>query len=207
MRLSASNLSCARGDMTVLSDLSFTLAPGDCLIVRGPNGSGKSTLLRTLAGIATPSAGEIRVDPDQIAYSGHLDAIKAQLTVAENLAFWAGIYGTSLAGDAMLRFNLIDLQERQAHQLSAGQKRRLGLARLFLSNRRIWILDEPTVSLDAENTGIFVAAIISHCSSGGIVVASTHIDLDIEAATSLDLSQYKPRETSQDSPFLQGDFT
>ncbi len=189
----------------VLSGVTFALTAGDCLILRGPNGIGKSTLLRVLAGLAPAASGLVEVDEDQIAYAGHLDGVKAQLSVAENLAFWAGVYGTE-ADATLAHFGLDVLADRLAHSLSAGQKRRLGLARLHLSGRKVWILDEPTTSLDAEHVALFEAAFADHCARGGIAVISTHLDLAIPRAQTLDLAQFKARGGVEANPFLE-DFT
>lgn len=203
MTLAAKSLSCRRGDRMVLSDVAFSLNSGDCLILRGPNGIGKSTLLRVLAGLAPAAAGSIEVDADQIAYAGHLDGVKAQLSVGENLAFWAGVYGTGMADATLKHFGLLDMADRFAHNLSAGQKRRLGLARLHLSGRSVWLLDEPTVSLDAEHVALFEAAFADHCAQGGIAVISTHLDLKIPGARTLDLGQFKAKASVESNPFLE----
>ena len=204
MNLSALNLSCRRGDLSVLSGVSFTLKSGDCLILRGPNGVGKSTLLRVLAGLSPFASGTLQADSDQIAYAGHLDAVKAQLTVAENLRFWAGIYGRGNAAQTAARFELTDLSGRLAQRLSAGQKRRLGLARLCLANRSIWLLDEPMQSLDAEHAAMFERAFADHCASGGIAVIASHGALAMPRAQTLDLRAFKPRSQAHASPFLEG---
>ncbi len=152
---------------------------GEALILRGPNGSGKTTLLRTLAGLQPALAGEISSDPDSIAYAGHADGIKATLTVAENLHFWAAVYGTARhrprAGG--LRPRIAARDRPGAGASSAGQKRRLGLARLLVTGRPIWVLDEPTVSLDVHAVGLFAAAVRAHLDGGGAALIATHIDL------------------------------
>lgn len=205
MKLAAQSISCTRGDTTVLSDVSFTLAPGDCLILRGPNGIGKSTLLRVLAGLSQPSHGSVSIDPDEMVYSGHLDAIKLQLTARENLDFWAGVYGISDTGHVIDHFDLGQFADRPVATLSAGQKRRVGLARLTLSGRGIWLMDEPTTSLDAEYRAKVAANITAHCAAGGIAVLSTHQDLNIPNAQILDLAQFVPQETAT-SLFLEGNY-
>lgn len=206
MTIKAINISCARGARQVLQDVAFTLEPGDCLILRGPNGVGKSTLLRVLAGLGQPVGGTLDINPDDVAYSGHLDAVKFQLTVRENLSFWAGVYGTDMTAEVIDRFGLTQLADRLAANLSAGQKRRLGLARMTLSNRKIWLMDEPTTSLDAHHTALIAQSISEHCAAGGIAILSTHLDLDIPTAKTLDLAQFVPTKNTDTSIFLEGSY-
>jgi heme exporter protein A len=170
--------------------LSFTLEPGQALILRGPNGSGKTTLLRTVAGLQPPVTGRIEAAPDSIAYAAHSDGLKSTLTVAENLEFWAALFGTSGIDHALTAFDLLNLRARMAGRLSAGQKRRLGLARLLVTGRPVWALDEPTVSLDAASVGLFAAATRDHLDAGGAALIATHIDLGLDAAT-LDVSAFR----------------
>lgn len=206
MTFAAIKISCVRGTRLILQGVSFTCTDGDCLILRGPNGVGKSTLLRVLAGLGRPSAGALDFDVDQIAYSGHLDAVKLQLTVRENLTFWAGAYGSNNTASVITDFDLEALAGKPAATLSAGQKRRLGLARLTLSQRKIWLMDEPTTSLDAEHTALIAKSITQHCAKGGIAILSTHLDLDIPNTQTLDLTQFIPSQTTNASPFLEGDY-
>jgi len=206
MTVKASKICCTRGVRQVLQDVTFSLSSGDCLILRGPNGVGKSTLLRVLAGLSQPTTGRLDLNPDDVAYSGHLDAVKFQLTVAENLSFWAGVYGTITTQEVIENFGLSPLKDRLAANLSAGQKRRLGLARMALSGRKIWLMDEPTTSLDAQHTALIATSISAHCVEGGIAILSTHLDLDIPTAKTLDLAQFAPARTTDTSVFLQGSF-
>lgn len=189
MTLTVQNLSVARGAMPVLSDVSFTVAPGSALILRGPNGIGKTTLLRTLAGLQPALSGSFTTDDDS-AYASHADGIKTALSVVENLDFWADVYGNKVPDTVYAAFDLADLKTRLAGTLSAGQKRRLGLARLGVINRKILLLDEPTVSLDGFSVKLFAQWLRdAHLKQGGIAVIATHIDLGIDAPT-LDLTPF-----------------
>lgn len=190
MELTVEGLSVARGGMPVLEGLTFALKTGTILILRGPNGSGKTTLLRTLAGLQPPLAGRIGLPPEAIAYGAHADGLKATLSVAENLTFWARVYGTHDIEPALAQFNLIGLRGRAAHSLSAGQKRRLGLARLLVTGRKFWLLDEPTVSLDQASVGLFADAVRGHVAGGGAALIATHIDLGLAAET-YDVTPYR----------------
>ncbi len=201
MVLSVENLACSRGGIRVLEGLSFTLGPGEALILRGPNGSGKTTLLRTLAGLQPADAGQIGAEPEALAYAGHADGLKATLSVAENLAFWAALFGTRDIAPALAAFALEPLRDRPAQNLSAGQKRRLGLARLAVTGRPVWLLDEPTVSLDVHAVAQFGDMVRAHLGQGGAALIATHIDLGLDAAT-LDLGGYRPKpKTEADNPF------
>jgi len=186
-----SDLAIVRGGVPLLAGLNFAVEPGSALILRGPNGIGKTTLLRTLAGLQPPAAGQIEVPEDSVAYASHADGIKGQLSVVENLNFWARVYGMADVTDAVLaRFALQDLRARAAATLSAGQKRRLGLARLAVIGRKILLLDEPTVSLDTASVGRFASFLQDHLDAGGSAVIATHIDLGF-TATVLELAPYK----------------
>ena len=188
--LSLTSVGCARGGLIILDNVSFEVSPGEALILRGPNGSGKTTLLRTIARLQPAAQGTIEAADDSIAYGAHADGLKATLTVTENLTFWAALFGTRGIDAALEAFDLTALKDRRAGALSAGQKRRLGLARLMVTGRPIWALDEPTVSLDAASVAMFARAVEAHLAGGGVAVIATHIDLGLKART-LDVTQFK----------------
>jgi len=190
--LHVSNLSVARGGMTLLSGVDFALNAGQILVLRGANGLGKTSLLRCIAGLQNPVDGQITA-PETVAYSGHADGLKGQMTVLENLAFWSSIYHGPSPEVALDAYDLHALADRPAANLSAGQKRRLGLARMQVSGCALWVMDEPTVSLDADNVALFRAALDRHVQSGGAAVITTHIDLAIASAKLLDLTRFKAR--------------
>lgn len=177
--LSVADLACARGGVPILEGVTFRLEPGEALVLRGPNGSGKTTLLRTLAGLQPPLAGRIEMADEALAYGGHLDGVKGVMSVAENLRFWAAVYGGSDIVPALEAFDLLGLEGRAAQNLSAGQRRRLGLARMAVTGRPIWALDEPTVSLDTASVGLFARAVERHLRSGGAAILATHIELGL----------------------------
>lgn len=190
MDLIVSDLTVARGGVPVLEGVSFVLTSGKALVLRGANGAGKTTLLRTVAGLQPPMAGTVSGAEDRIAYAAHADGIKQVLTVAENLTLWADVFGQSDIAPALEAFNLGDLRERAAGSLSAGQKRRLGLARLMVTGRPIWVLDEPTVSLDVASVALFADAVRAHLAAGGSALMATHIDLGLETDV-LDVTPHK----------------
>ena len=191
MMLRVRDLACARGGVPVLEGVSFELPEGGALVLRGPNGIGKTTLLRTLAGLQPALAGDVEMPEGAAAHASHADGIKAQLTVAENLAFWAAVHGRTVPEEVFAAFDLTDLRDRLAGMLSAGQKRRTGLARLGVIGRPILFLDEPTVSLDRGSVAMFAAFLRErHLAAGGIAVIATHIDLGLEAPE-LELSPYR----------------
>ena len=198
MDLVVENLGVARGGVAVLEGVSFALAAGQVMVLRGPNGVGKTTLLRVLAGLQPPVAGQV-TGAEDVAYASHADGVKATLTVSENLAFWAQVYGGAV-GAALAAMNLGALADRRAADLSAGQKRRLGLARLLVTGRKLWLLDEPTVSLDAASVQLFGTVLRAHLAAGGLAVIATHIDLGLPEARELDLTGFRA------GPGLQGAF-
>ena len=205
MELRVTDLAVARGGLALLEGISFVLKPGEALVLRGPNGSGKTTLLRTIAGLQPAPMGDIACPADQITYAAHADGLKTTLTVAENLRFWAAIHGQNRIDAALAAMNLADLAERQAQNLSAGQKRRLGLARLMVTGRWLWVLDEPTVSLDTASVALFTAAVRAHLTQGGAALLATHIDLGLDEAALLDITPFKaalPADPGFDGAFL-----
>lgn len=190
MDLTVSDLTIARGGVPVLAGLGFVLEPGRALILRGPNGIGKTTLLRTIAGLQPPVNGTITGAEDRIAYAAHADGIKPTLTVTENLRFWARVFGAGGIQPALEAFDLTGLADRPAGSLSAGQKRRLGLARLLVTGRPVWVLDEPTVSLDTRAVAMFADAVRAQLAWGGSALIATHIDLGLEAEV-LDVTPFR----------------
>jgi heme exporter protein A len=189
--LTARDLAVQRGGLPVLAGLSITLPPGQALVLTGPNGIGKTTLLRTVAGLQPPLHGTVTLPPEGAAYAGHADGAKATLTVAENLGFWARIYGTATIEPALEAMDLRALRDRPAQSLSAGQRRRLGLARLFVTGRRLWLLDEPTVSLDAASVARFAAAVRAHLAKGGAALLASHVALGLDRVATLDLARFR----------------
>ena len=195
MTLRVEQLAVSRGGVLVLDGICFELSPGKALILRGPNGSGKTTLLRTLAGLQPPAGGKIDCDPDSVAYAAHSDGLKQTLSVKENLEFWANVFASGSIDQAVSAFQLEPLLHRPAGALSAGQKRRLGLARLLVTGRPVWILDEPTVSLDVKAVARFGETIRAHLAGGGSAIIATHIDLGLEADV-LDVEPFKAKQSA-----------
>lgn len=192
MSLNVSDLRIARGGLPVLEGISFVLTPGSALILRGPNGSGKTTLLRCIAGLQPPLNGTVTGGEDEIAYAAHSDGLKPALTVSENLTFWASVFGTQSIEPALEAYNLTTLRDRPAGALSAGQKRRLGLSRMLVTGRAIWVMDEPTVSLDQASVALFADAVRRHMAAGGSALIATHIDLGLDAEV-LDVGPYRAK--------------
>jgi heme exporter protein A len=189
--LSLDNIALERGERRIASGINARVAGGEALLLQGPNGSGKSTLLRVLAGLLPPAEGTITWDGADVAldreahrarlcYLGHQDALKASLTARENLQFWASFNGGN-ADAALQVFGLATLADRPARMLSAGQKRRLALGRLALSDAPLWLLDEPVTALDAEARASFVALLKRHLAAGGLAIIATHEPLPVAA--------------------------
>lgn len=218
MQLHTIDLVVARGGRRIIDGLTFSVGSGEALLLTGRNGSGKTTLIRTLAGFLAPVSGSIELagfDSDRdmreaCHYVGHLDANKASLTVVENLRFWQAYLGDASSGGpaggagqtgdavwtALERLELAPLADIPAGYLSAGQKRRLGLARLMVAHRPVWLLDEPTVSLDAQSTALLAGIISAHVAEGGIVVAATHLPLGLTTSRELRLGERSGSEAA-----------
>lgn len=199
MRLTVTELACVRGGRHVFSNLCFAVAAGNALAITGPNGAGKSSLLRLIAGLLRPAGGLLVFeggDPElgigeQAHYLGHQDALKPTLTVAENLAFWTGFLGGE-AGSveaALAAVGLGRLDGVPASYLSAGQRRRLSIARLLAVKRPLWLLDEPTAALDAAAQVLLADLMRAHLAGGGLILAAIHGSLGLDGAAELQLGE------------------
>ena len=193
--LSAENLACIRGNRLVFRDVGFRVEAGQALSLEGPNGAGKSSLLRMIAGFLKPAAGAIHLTGDGadvsdgeergnfVGWLGHHDAAKPQLSPRETLRFFAELYGASADIDTALEeVGIARARDLPCQYLSAGQKKRLSLARLKLSNRPLWLLDEPLAALDSAGKSLAASFIAAHCASGGMAVVATHETLGIGGA-------------------------
>ncbi len=195
--LFAAELTVERAGRVVLRDVSFQVASGESLVLTGPNGAGKTTLLRSIAGFLPLVGGKLhliggddeRELGEQCHYIGHANAVKTNLTVTENLEFWRQYLGGDGARvrAALDALALGELGHVRTGLLSAGQRRRVGLARLMVAHRPLWLLDEPTVSLDAASVALLADVIGKHCAAGGLVIAATHLQLGITNASELSL--------------------
>ena len=188
--LSAEALCCERGGRRVFEALSFSVASGRALLVTGRNGAGKSSLLRMIAGLLRIAGGKLslsggndeRTIGEQAHYLGHLDALKPALTVEENLSFWTTyLDGNAKPPDALAAVGLESLAHLPAAYLSAGQKRRLSIARLVAVKRPLWLLDEPTSALDTSAQAMLLNLMQAHLAGGGMIIAATHMPLGLAA--------------------------
>lgn len=196
--LSLTALDIARGDRLLLQGLTLDLSPGEGLLLVGPNGAGKTTLLRTLAGLIPAAGGEFRYSTDDqplsldqaVAYLSHADGLKPGETVKDTLAFWQDLYQSKSAPARTIlkQLGMERMMRRPCSRLSAGQKRRVALARVIMSQRPVWILDEPAAPLDTAGRGLLADLCQSHRDQGGIVIAATHVDLGWQTSRTLDLA-------------------
>ena len=199
MRLSAVDLACRRGGRDVFSGVNFSVASGEALTIVGRNGAGKSSLLRMIVGLVRIAGGRLALedgDPElsvgeQCHYLGHQDALKPSLSVGENLRFWAGYFGARDAdiGETLAAVGLDTVAELPAAYLSAGQRRRLSIARLLAVKRPIWLLDEPTSTLDTLAQGHLSDFMRAHLAAGGLILAATHAAIGLESAKRLRLGE------------------
>ena len=195
MQLRAENLACIRGGREVFTGLSFSVAAGEAILVTGRNGAGKSSLLRMVAGLIRLAAGSLSLQDadadasiaEQAHYLGHQDAIKPALSVAENLGFWTAYLGGGGAPDALEAVDLAPLSDLPAAYLSAGQRRRLSLARLVAVKRPLWLLDEPTSALDAQAQVRLADLMRAHLKDGGLILATSHGPIGLDHARELKL--------------------
>lgn len=200
MRLEAENLAGERGGETIFAGLSFALGDGEALVVTGPNGSGKSTLLRIICGLLAPQAGKVELSEDGAVlpvraarhYLGHQNAMKPALSVRENLLFWQKFNGAEALDidEALEAVDLPGVEHLPFGYLSTGQKRRVSIAKLLVSHRPLWIVDEPTAGLDKASEARFAEIMRGHMREGGMIVAATHIPLGLESVSSLDMAAY-----------------
>ncbi|RWN36791.1 heme ABC exporter ATP-binding protein CcmA [Mesorhizobium sp.] len=200
MRLIAENLGGERGGEAVFSGINFALEKGQALIVTGPNGAGKSTLLRVVAGLLPVAAGRVHIEgggedfasvASACHYLGHQNAMKTALTVTENLRFWRDFLGADFlrAEEALETVGLGDIGHLPFGYLSTGQRRRAAIAKLLVSRRPLWLLDEPTAGLDKASEERFAVLMRKHLDEGGIVVAATHLPLGIKGAQELRMGE------------------
>ncbi|WP_176036389.1 heme ABC exporter ATP-binding protein CcmA [Brucella tritici] len=198
MRLEAENLAGERGGETIFAGLSFALSEGEALVVTGPNGSGKSTLLRIICGLLQPEAGKVELREDGTVlpvraachYLGHQNAMKPALSVRENLSFWQKFNGAAQAeiDEALEAVDLPGVEHLPFGYLSTGQKRRVSIAKLLVSHRPLWIVDEPTAGLDKASEARFAEIMRGHMREGGMIVAATHIPLGLEGVSAFDMA-------------------
>ena len=196
VRLEAAGLACVRGGWPVFAGVSLAVGPGELLAVAGPNGSGKTSLLRILAGLLPAAAGRVAIEPREppaLDLLGHADGLKAALTLGDNLRFWRRIFGgrtdEAVIAEAAGRVGLGHALDLPAGVMSAGQRRRAGLARLILSRRPLWLLDEPGAALDRDGEAILGRLMESHLAARGTIIAATHHPLPLTPAATLNLAE------------------
>ncbi len=209
MRLVAEGLCARRGEDLIFQDISFEIAGGEALVVKGPNGSGKSTLLRVLAGLLPAESGTAKLlaaaHPverlgEAAHYLGHRNAMKRELTVEENLAFWKAFFGDFAGGEgagveaAAEAVGLGGIAHLPFGYLSAGQQRRMAMAKLLVAWRPVWILDEPTAALDVAAEAMFAGLVTAHLARGGLAIAATHQPLGLEGAAELRMTGFVPAD-------------
>ncbi|ACL55221.1 heme ABC exporter ATP-binding protein CcmA [Methylobacterium nodulans] len=212
MRLIAKGLACRRSGRRIFSGLSFTLDPGEALIVTGRNGAGKSSLLAILSGRLSPEAGSLRAEdvgertiPECLHGVGHRDGLKSALTAEENLAFARDLLGAATLAprEALARMGLAHAAGLPVAYLSAGQRRRVALARLLVCRRPLWLLDEPTAALDAASQAVLAGLMRDHLAEGGLVVAATHQALGLTTARELSIEAFRPAAAAHTDPFAE----
>ena len=212
MKLVVENLGAERAGQVIFSQISFELAKGEILILTGANGSGKSTLLRVVTGLLPAFSGTVMIEgmsdedniPELMHYLGHLNALKPALSIRENLEFWQIYCGMPLMSidDALAAVALPDIAHLPAGYLSAGQKRRISIAKLLVSYKPIWIVDEPTAALDKQSEKLFADLVADHLKQGGIAIAATHKPLGLAKTKSLNMNDVSVESKQQYEPLL-----
>ena len=207
--LTVSDLAARRGEDLIFSGISFALQAGEALVVTGRNGSGKSTLIRVIAGLLASETGRVMVSVDGATipraaeachYLGHRNAMKREMTVEENLTFWKRFMGDFAGGDGMepeeaaAQLGLAELLHLPFGYLSAGQQRRMALAKLLCAWRPVWLLDEPTAAMDTQSEKLFAGLMRGHLARGGIIIAATHQELELERAKRLEMKGFEFHE-------------
>ena len=193
MSLSAKSLACERNGRQLFSKLSFTLKSGELAELRGPNGAGKSSLLRLIAGLLPLQAGTLELQGDtnlshQLHYIAHNEAMKSAMSVQQNLQFWCDVLGGTSIAKSLQAFDLETLRHDPVQLLSAGQRRRLCLSRLFAAERPLWLLDEPNTALDDTSQNLLIVRMQQHLAGGGLIMAATHGDLGVTSTHRIDLA-------------------